>query len=99
MTALTGRTTAVLLGVMTLLVAYVWLVELRPRRGSPSRRRPSLRCSPSRPTRSRASTSRRAGASSRRSGRRSLDRRDGAAMARRCGRGPRSARSPRSGPS
>jgi hypothetical protein len=31
MTALTGRTTLVLLGVMTVLVAYVWLVELRPR--------------------------------------------------------------------
>lgn len=32
MTALTGRTTVVLLGVMTVLVAYVWLVELHPGR-------------------------------------------------------------------
>jgi hypothetical protein len=35
MTALTGRTTAVLLGVMTVLVAYLWLVEVRPRGREP----------------------------------------------------------------
>jgi hypothetical protein len=44
MTALTGRTTAVLLGVMTLLVAYVWLVELRPqwRESVPAPAEPAL---------------------------------------------------------
>jgi len=35
MTALTGRATAVLLGVLTVLVAYLWLVELRPRQREP----------------------------------------------------------------